>query len=109
VRLPLLHFSSDPHRTPEFAQRTDRRSAIVAENIAETIESSREKSHLEDSQPFFSIALCRAKASAASLFMIPSGAVRAITPGLPVRFDQPPAQALHAVKVGAPASDFVRG
>ena len=83
-----------------------RRSAIVAENIAEAIESSRDKVTSKTLSHLLYRFVPRESLSGIAVYD-PSGAVRAITPGLPVRFNQPPAEALRAVKVGAPASDFV--
>lgn len=83
-----------------------RRSAIVAENIAEAIESSRDKVTSKTLSHLLYRFVPRESLSGIAVYD-PSGAVRAITPGLPLRFNQPPAEALHAVKVGAPASDFV--
>ena len=83
-----------------------RRSAIVAENIAETIESSRDKVTSKNLSHLLYRYVPRESLSGIAVYD-PSGAVRAITPGLPVRFDQPPPETLRARKLGAPASDFV--
>jgi hypothetical protein len=83
-----------------------RRSAIVAENIAEAIESSRDKVTSKTLSHLLYRFVPRESLSGIAVYD-PSGAVRAITPGLPLRFNQPPPEALRAVKVGAPASDFV--
>src|SRR6267378_3678969 len=83
-----------------------RRSAIVAENIAESIESSRDKVTSKNLSHLLYRYVPRESLSGIAVYD-PSGAVRAITPGLPLRFDQPPPEALRAIKVGAPASDFV--
>src|SRR5882724_9876643 len=83
-----------------------RRSAIVAENIAESIESSRDKVTSKNLSHLLYRYVPRESLSGIAVYD-PSGAVRAITPGLPVRFDQPPPETLRAMKLGAPASDFV--
>jgi len=83
-----------------------RRSAIVAENIAESIESSRDKVTSKNLSHLLYRYVPRESLSGIAVYD-PSGAVRAITPGLPVRFDQPPPETLRAMKLVAPASDFV--
>jgi trehalose 6-phosphate synthase len=83
-----------------------RRSSIVAENIAESIESSRDKVTSKTLSHLLTRDVSRESLSGIAVYD-PSGAVRAITPGLPARFDQPPLEALRAAKIGAPSSDFV--
>src|SRR6266403_1015206 len=83
-----------------------RRSAIVAENIAESIESSRDKVTSKNLSHLLYRYVPRESLSGIAVYD-PSGAVRAITPGLPVRFDQPTPETLRAMKLVAPASYFV--
>lgn len=83
-----------------------RRSAILAENIAETIETSREPvtsktlTHLRDRS------VPDERVSGIAVYDA-SGNVAAITPGLPVRFDQQPAEAVRAIANNTAAASFV--
>src|SRR5882724_6114343 len=74
--------------------------------IAESIESSRDKVTSKNLSHLLYRYVPRESLSGIAVYD-PSGAVRAITPGLPVRFDQPPPETLRAMKLVAPASDFV--
>jgi trehalose-6-phosphate synthase len=83
-----------------------RRSAILAENIAETIETSQEPvtsktlTHLRDRS------VPDERVSGIAVYDA-SGNVAAITPGLPVRFDQQPAEAVRAIANNGAAASFV--
>src|SRR5258708_24366231 len=72
-----------------------RRSAIVAENIAETIESSRDKVTSKNLSHLLYRYVPRESLTRIAVYH-PTGSVRPIPPGLPVRFDQPPPDPLPA-------------
>ncbi len=83
-----------------------RRSAIVAENIADTMESSHSEVTSKSLNHLLRRYVPRENLKGIAVYDS-TGAILAITPGLPVRFDQQPPEAIRAASDNAPSSDFM--
>jgi len=115
VRLSLRRLHSTPHRTPGTLRNEQTRAALPScGNSPKRIESSQRTKSMPKRSVISSTVCSPRKASAASAVYDPSGAVRAITPGLPLRNsskNRPPKGAARRKKSGAnpPAICWRRG